>query len=487
MVSPMRSAGSVRIEDRNAESEKMEQSRAQWIQAMDVSGMKRQLGGALFHEPGQEFDLGIRRAFPGARTGQGVVEYEIAWRASRSGPLGRRIAYGRFNRDSKSRFQDPITINDSPASAAERDDFLLGRRALATREPDMSLSVFPLDDRMPWLEGLQDQDMITARLQPELRRLFGKEKTALLEGPEVLGYRFGKRSTLRYYLTVIEGDKKEIIRRTPIIGKVYHDERGRGIFSNIEQLWNWSVNVRRARPPIFPRPIGYLPDLRVGFHEAMEGKGLFDIEDEPMRNKVIERTAELLSAFHDSGLVVEGRYLPEDEYSLLERSLESLDILFPEYRTRGRQVIDRIREVGNAAGTSGFVRSITHRDFYDKQVIAGPAGLSLIDLDTVTMSDPALDVGNFLAHLHLRALQGRLSIPGSRREASLFESTYRRCSPGVDKTRVAFYQATSLFRLACLYAFRPIWKGVCDPLLEECERRLAETEDICAGSGRRGL
>ena len=111
---------------------------------------------------------------------------------------------------------------------------------------------------------------------------------------------------------------------------------------------------------------------------------------------------------------------------------------------------------------------ITHRDFYDKQVIVGIEGMYLTDFDTVTMSDQGIDAGNFLAHIFLRSLQVGDPREEMIRDSYVFLSACVLHNPSVDVRKIAFYRITSLFRLACLYAYRPAWKGLITKLIEEC-------------------
>ena len=46
-----------------------------------------------------------------------------------------------------------------------------------------------------------------------------------------------------------------------------------------------------------------------------------------------------------------------------------------------------------------------HRDIYHDQVLVTRRGLGLLDFDDAAMSEPAVDVANFLAHLRLLALE----------------------------------------------------------------------------------
>jgi Ser/Thr protein kinase RdoA (MazF antagonist) len=108
----------------------------------------------------------------------------------------------------------------------------------------------------------------------------------------------------------------------------------------------------------------------------------------------------------------------------------------------------------------------SHRDFYDKQVLAGPAGVWIIDLDTLACAPQALDVGNFIAHLRLRERQGYLTHQRARAWANSFLEGYRRRRP-IDDMAIDWCAASALLRLASIYVVRPAWSHLAGALVED--------------------
>jgi hypothetical protein len=118
-----------------------------------------------------------------------------------------------------------------------------------------------------------------------------------------------------------------------------------------------------------------------------------------------------------------------------------------------------------------------HRDFHDKQVVVQEDGaIGVLDFDTLSLGEPALDVANALAHFELRSLQG-LCTPATARETSraflegyaVEDETAARLQAYLDATRL---------RLACLYALRPAWRPIPDLLIT----RLGRTGPGAAGA-----
>lgn len=99
-----------------------------------------------------------------------------------------------------------------------------------------------------------------------------------------------------------------------------------------------------------------------------------------------------------------------------------------------------------------------HGDLHEKQVMIEGGRATLIDIDGAAAGDPAVDVGNLLAHLQLRARQGLISDDTATRAAAAFLAAYGPTTELLE--RAAAYSRTTLLRLACVYAVRPRWRGI---------------------------
>ena len=105
-----------------------------------------------------------------------------------------------------------------------------------------------------------------------------------------------------------------------------------------------------------------------------------------------------------------------------------------------------------------------HRDFHDKQVVVQEhGGIGVLDFDTLSLGEPAVDVANALAHFELRALQGICSMAAARAAASAFLEGY--APDGATAMRLQPYLDATRLRLACLYALRPAWRQVPESLI----------------------
>lgn len=110
-------------------------------------------------------------------------------------------------------------------------------------------------------------------------------------------------------------------------------------------------------------------------------------------------------------------------------------------------------------------RALLHRDLHDKQIVLGPAGPALLDLDLLAAGDPALDLANLAVHLELRARQGLIP-PATVGEtvAALLEG-YRPAA--ATRAAATGYLLATRIRLAAVYSFRPAATAAATRLLTE--------------------
>lgn len=104
-----------------------------------------------------------------------------------------------------------------------------------------------------------------------------------------------------------------------------------------------------------------------------------------------------------------------------------------------------------------------HRDFHEGQLLLGAGGCGLLDFDTLCLADPALDIGNFCAHVRLSEIRGN----GPARD---FEARFQACAGtghAGEAARNAAWKRAALLRLAAIHAFSSEPKDVVERLILE--------------------
>lgn len=129
-----------------------------------------------------------------------------------------------------------------------------------------------------------------------------------------------------------------------------------------------------------------------------------------------------------------------------------------ELHQRSRQLCSRLAARGAAP------LSLLHRDLHDKQVLFTPQGPALLDFDTLALGDAALDLGNVLAHLRLRACQHAWrNKPEPAHSFNRFRQARRALLNGwapddAMMARAELFAELSWIRLLGVYLWRPAWR-----------------------------
>lgn len=327
--------------------------------------------------------------------------------------------------------------------AATRWDF--ERSTVVVESPPLLLQLFPWDLRLPTLPIALDPRRVGEALAPER-----------LRSCTVVGYWPGIRCQLRYE----RADEPGVL-----YGKVFPDGAG-GAAGRVQQ-----AIARCSESAAFrtPRPRAYLPELNLLLTEPVEGELLLDLLRAAPTSELMGRVANALAAFHALRVPeADRRFGPADDLAIVRGWVPLIGGIFPRLASPlGSALAELERTVPPDAVA---VPALVHRDFYDKQVLVGTSTLGFLDLDTACQGDGEIDVGNFCAHLVLRALQAGTSIESAERLGEILVTSYRVARPAADPRRIAWYRASALLRLACVYALRPWWHELVPTLIDESRK-----------------
>lgn len=109
--------------------------------------------------------------------------------------------------------------------------------------------------------------------------------------------------------------------------------------------------------------------------------------------------------------------------------------------------------------------ALSHRDLHDGQALVGGDGAGLLDLDTATHADPALDLGNLRTHIDLAEASGRIDRATAHAVAVALTRSWDLDGPGDDAAGAA-YHAAARVRLVAVHAFRPATAAPARSLLD---------------------
>jgi Ser/Thr protein kinase RdoA (MazF antagonist) len=260
------------------------------------------------------------------------------------------------------------------------------RSATPADAGDPAVAIAPWDPGFPQLVGLYDQGHLARRLVAA-----GQGAPAGEVDVVPVRYRPGQRHVLRV----------DVAGRPAFYAKTYRDDTGRRAVTGARQVaaalaaWGGPATVARAA--------AYLEAELTVLWTAHTGQPLSAVVLD--RPELAATAGAALRAVHDStgvfGTRGDGRSDPAAEVRATERSTEHVAALDPELAGRLAVLLGAAATALDRPGEPGHR---LHGDFKADNLLVEGTRLRVLDLDRVTVGDPALDLGKFCADLRWWAL-----------------------------------------------------------------------------------
>jgi thiamine kinase-like enzyme len=152
-----------------------------------------------------------------------------------------------------------------------------------------------------------------------------------------------------------------------------------------------------------PEPVGCLPEFQMWLQQGVDGTDLFEHLTGQHGLAYAHRVAEAAFKLHNSHVHVNRTHSLQDELVILERQLLQVAHSQQHWRDQIQNIIAACYSLQETAPLAKFTG--IHRDFYHDQLLINEDKLYLLDLDLYCLGDPALDIGNFVAHIEEQCLR----------------------------------------------------------------------------------
>lgn len=267
---------------------------------------------------------------------------------------------------------------------------------------------------------------------------------------QVLKYKPRRRCVVKY-------DLATPTQPWSVIGKVFKDHRGLELQAMYCDLWANGFARNAIDGITVPEPLAYIPSMRMLVQEYVPGETLEESIDSSDFMTRISQSAAAIAKLHSSAIHPVKRRTLNDELTQLTRFCADLIIQRPEYANSFSRQLDALCGLASDAALGDPVPS--HRDYYYSQILFADRRVTLMDLDLLAYADPALDVGNFIAHLRFLGLQKRFDVRALDDAASHFLEEYLQMARGLRVSAflssLAFYENATYFRLLHVALERP--------------------------------
>ena len=271
----------------------------------------------------------------------------------------------------------------------------------------------------------------------------------------------GRRCLIAYQLADCSG------RKFSAYGKLRAKGADSRVFALQQELWQQGFGRSGWAGVQVPEPLALVPSLGLWLQAGVPSEA-FSVE-----TCAPEPAAKAITALHGTRVRPLKRHLVVDELAILDARLCTLAERRPDWSDRLARLLRAARQ--RAALAQPVALRPIHRDFYHDHLLCGAAGFHLIDLDLICLGDPAVDFGNFTAHLTELALREHGDPHHFAWWSARFAGAACRNLHGPRPVNVRIYEFLSLLRLVEIADRMPERRANAEPLLALCERLAAST------------
>jgi aminoglycoside phosphotransferase (APT) family kinase protein len=344
----------------------------------------------------------------------------------------------------------------------------------------MYVQVSPLDARFPQLVRVSDpryvRDMVVGA--------YAASDVAQDQAPASrytvtsIRYHPGNRHVLRY-------DPLDGSERGTLFAKLYKGEDGEWAFRVAAQVAEWLAQHGEGVTSV--RPLAYVAEDAVVLYPRILGEPLSQHLQRPGPGvaRSLAAVGAALYALHHLPPKLAGPLKLHDfaaEVKLIKRSREHFPALLPPVGGAIDVLLDRAQEVHERLPQEW--PTFTYGDFKTDHLWVTSGGLTLIDFDTCRFSDPALDVGKFLADLQF--WYATYDQPGLEQAQEQFLAGYGPGAPAERLVRARLYEVIELVKMAGrrVYVFEPDWASRTERLIGRAQAVMNDLQLTLGWPGR---
>lgn len=321
------------------------------------------------------------------------------------------------------------------------------------------------DSAMPLLARALDPMEMSCRLRALATN--GPYADLQLRAIRAVRHRPGRRCLIEYDVESTSGP-------LTLVGKL----RARGLDSRTyrlcRSLWDSGFSVNSARGIDVPEPVGAVPDLSMWLQRKVAGTATTRSLCEPNAAALARRIVDAAHELHRAGPASSRQHTIADELRILRERLTEVALIEPRWAHRLRLLLSNCERIAARIPTPSTCG--IHRDFYADHVLVDAARLHLLDFDLYCNGDPALDIGNFLAHLTEQGLREHGDPEAFADQQAAMAEHYYSLAGKHAAIAVEAYSALTLARHVHISMRIDTRRRCVEPLLQLCEERLTKRQ-----------
>ena len=325
-----------------------------------------------------------------------------------------------------------------------------------------------MDPIIPFLE---------AALDPEQARLYLQSifpETRQVSAAVLLRHKLGRRALIAYHLKTSRGD-------CTLIGKIRAKGTDVSTYDLQNHLWHHGFDAHSPDGYCVPEPIGLIPDWRMWVQRQVPGVEITERLGKADGVTLMPHVSAIAHKLHTLSIATDKLHTLADELRILHERLPLVWQQYPEWRSRITQVLKACDTVAATLPANPPMVGI-HRDFYSDQILVDGDRFWLVDLDLYCQGHPALDIGNFIAHITEQSLRqnadlaamvdSEIALKKSFIEICLSSPLSENISASELEQTISAYEVFTLARHIYISHRIPERNRFTAAILELCERRL---------------
>ena len=284
--------------------------------------------------------------------------------------------------------------------------------------------------------GLSDA-LDPERMRPALAAALGAPEPLDLD-VHLVRHKPGRRALVRYDAGFSDGT------RSTVLGKLRAKGPDRRTPALHAALRSAGLDGRGPNRVGVPAPLGSIETPALWLQPFLAGRTLTEALASTDAGAGPRRAGTALAELHRTHVATSRTWTMQDELAVLEKALDRAAAALPALRVSIEAIGAAARERTGRLATVANVG--IHRDFYPDQVLLGDEVTWLLDLDLYSQGDPAIDLGNFLAHLTELGLRLHHDPDHFAAHGRSFTAGYQSVGGSIDPERVDTLHWVSLAR-----------------------------------------
>jgi aminoglycoside phosphotransferase (APT) family kinase protein len=285
----------------------------------------------------------------------------------------------------------------------------------------------------------------------------------------VVHHKPGRRCLIEYDVEIQHEHRP--VDLVTVIGKVKKKGADRDTFEVTHALHEHGFDAGGSSAFSVPEPIALLPEWKMWLQRKMAGTTADVLLGRSDWLRVSRRAAEVVHAIQRANVASSRTHGTTDELHILRERLSRVAA----HRPLWTQRLERLGEVCQSLLDSlpTVPACSVHRDFHPGQLLMEGDRVHLLDLDLYAAGDPALDVGNFLAHIAERSLRSFGDVNALAAGEAAMVNRFLDLTPAVDRHRLNVFRLVSLARHVYISMMFPDRRAFSERILEYCEEQFA--------------